>query len=356
MSKVYIDGYFLSQKVTGVQRYAKEFIENMIACGYQVVVMAPANAKQTVVGAEVKRSRWFKGLLWQQIILPVLLLLNGRPPLLSLSGIGPVFYRKKILAIHDASLYRYPDYFSLGYRLFYRILYPVSIFFSKALLTVSEFSKSELLHFIKARKKIYVIYNINSDLTSPDPLNVGEVLPQGKYILTVGSLDKRKNLARTIEAFQQTTFDEPHTLVVAGGNSASFSAMKTEVNDKRILFTGYISDSYLTALYKNAQFFVYLTIYEGFGIPPLEALSNGCPVLLSDIPVFREIYGERFVYADPYDTTLLGLAMQNMSEADREQLYNKQKSVVERFTRNEQIKQIEFALNGAFGEKNITIQ
>lgn len=355
MKKIYVDGYFLSQKITGVQRYAKQFIENMIDNGYEVTLIAPSNATLDIPGAKKIQSR-FKGMFWQQCILPFILLAHGFPPLLSLTGIGPVFYPNKILAIHDASIYRFPQFFSKTYLLFYRIVYPVSIFFSKALITVSNFSMTELRHFIRMKKKIYVIYNVTSDLVSTDGDKISLLDGVDKYILTVGSLDERKNLKRVVKAFNNSSIKEEYKLIVAGGNSSAFSDIKLECENKNVIFTGYVTDGQLINLYKNASFFVYLSIYEGFGIPPLEALTCDCPVLLADIDVFREVYGDEFKYVNPSDISKISHEMEKFSRLDREKIKQQQHPVISKFSKQNQIVQIHTALSGAFGEKNITVQ
>jgi len=88
---------------------------------------------------------------------------------------------------------------------------------------------------------------------------------------------------------------------------------------------GYVSDEELASLYSNASLFVYPSIYEGFGIPPLEAMSLGCPVILSDIPVFREIFGDAACYADPGETESISDAMVHVLTHDdyRQQLYER---------------------------------
>lgn len=348
--KIYVDGYFLAQKVTGVQRYAREFIENMISNGYSVVILAPVNASDNIPGAKTIKSIFFKGLFWQQLILPFLLITRGFPPLLSLTGIGPVLYPNKALAIHDASIYRFPTFFSKGYLLFYRTLYPLSIFFSKALITVSEFSKNELQSFINVNKKTFVVYNVASILNvSEGPANVGSV-PDGKFILAVGSLDERKNLTSIIKAFHESSLNGEYQLVVAGGSSSSFKSFNADKSYRNVHFTGYVTDETLAALYQKACFFAYLSVYEGFGIPPLEALTYRCPVLLSDIPAFREIYGDNFYYVDPKNIMDIRKGMEEFSKLDRDKLQSKQRDVIGKFSKKNQLLQINIALNGAFGE------
>ncbi|MBV4412037.1 glycosyltransferase family 4 protein [Enterobacteriaceae bacterium YMB-R22] len=347
---IYIDGFFLGQKITGVQRYAKELVENLANSGYQVTVLAP---KKTVVTLDsrvkVIKSKFFSGLFWQQLILPVTLMVNKRPPLACLSGIGPVLYTNKILAIHDASLYRYPHFFSRLYRWFYKLCYPLTLACSRGILTVSEFSKKEIKETITPKKNIFVV---NNTLSKIDTVKVNSKKSETeKYILTVGSLDERKNLGRIISAFLGSSLKTNIKLYIVGGSAASFTPLQVEKGaEEYVRFMGYVSDEELSKLYQNALYFVYLSLYEGFGIPPLESLMFGCPVLLSDIPVFRELYGAQFDLVDPKDMEKIKEWLRKYSEEDRSELLKKQQHAIKKFTKENQLAQFNYAFEESFGE------
>ncbi|AXO52047.1 hypothetical protein ASU91_00345 [Enterobacter hormaechei subsp. steigerwaltii] len=340
--KLYIDGYFLTQRITGVQRYAEELISNMRDIGYEIVILAPRNASRIIPGVDIRRNKFLNGLLWQQFYLPIYLFFLGAPVITSFSGLGPILYKNKLLAIHDGSLYRYPEFFSFLYRLIYKGLYPITIFFSKGLITVSEFSKNEIKKFITARKQISVINNVVTDLHEENSHDTNTCSTK-KYLLTVGSLDKRKNLARIIEAFLKANLDPDYNLYIVGGAAKSFTEMgpSTIAFNSRVKFLGYIPDKELSTLYRNAQGFLYLSLYEGFGIPPLEALVHDCPVLLSDIDVFRELYGKEFYLVDPLDTELIANAIEEFSRIDRAKILASQKKVLSIYTKVNQIQQFE---------------
>jgi glycosyltransferase involved in cell wall biosynthesis len=127
-----------------------------------------------------------------------------------------------------------------------------------------------------------------------------EAVIEEKYLLSVSSLDPRKNLKNLIEAFKRT--DIKIKLVIVGLKNANFdfTLKRNSLNDN-IIFTGYVSDNELTSLMNNAEAFIYVSFYEGFGLPPLEAMSLGCPVVVSDIPAHREVCGDAALYADPYN-------------------------------------------------------
>lgn len=351
--KFYIDGYFLSQRVTGVQRYAEEVISSLLQRGHEVIVLAPKNTSRNINGAKVIQNKLFQGLFWQQVILPIQLIFLGCPLITSLSGLGPVLYPYKLLTIHDGSLYRYPEYFSLLYRLIYKTLYPVSVFLSKGIITVSEFSKKEIFRYIGKRKEVYVVNNVVSSFNLLEA-SENDFTHHKPYILTVGSLDKRKNLNAIIEAFKDFNINGQYKLLIAGGSARSFSGsqIKSETLDSDIMYLGYVQDSELADLYRNAEFFVYMSLYEGFGIPPLEALSYDCPVLLSDIEVFREIYGANFTFVDPTQVNSIAHAMKVFSSLNRKELLAKQKPIISNYTKLVQAQQFEEIIYECKREKN----
>jgi glycosyltransferase involved in cell wall biosynthesis len=306
MPLIYVNARFLTQQTTGVQRYAIEITKELIKINPDVRLVAPRNilhqelAKELNVGIIGR----LKGHLWEQIDLPLYLRSIKNPLLLNLGNTGPVRYHNQIVTIHDLSFLVNPDWFSTRFAYFYSLLIPRLATSAKAISTVSAFSKQEMVRILgTAEQKIQVIPGaISSTLTgaspSPDPLPFS--VP-GKYILAVGSIDPRKNLRALIEAFQQRRDKAVH-LVVVGSRNKVFADDQVRQNaeaDATIHFTGYVSDAQLVQLYRNATLFVYPSLYEGFGLPPLEALYQGCPVIVSDIPPHREVCGEAAVYVDP---------------------------------------------------------
>jgi glycosyltransferase involved in cell wall biosynthesis len=169
---------------------------------------------------------------------------------------------------------------------------------SKKVITVSEFSKNEIVRLIGIPgDKITVIHNAVSDAFQKKvSQKSGE---KGRYILSVASMDPRKNLTKLVEAYQMAGIGQEVKLVLAGKTDPIFNIdLPEEILARSV---GYVSDEELSSLYENAAIFVCPSLYEGFGIPPLEAMALGCPVILSDIPVFREIFGEAAHYVDPLD-------------------------------------------------------
>ena len=128
---------------------------------------------------------------------------------------------------------------------------------------------------------------------------------KGNFILYVGTLEPRKNLKGLIQAYAQTQAKNEFLLVLAGGKGWKYEHIfrlveKLKLQD-RVIFTGYVPEDDLPGLYKRASLFVYPSYYEGFGLPPLEAMACGLPVIVSNSTSLPEVVGDAGVYVDPYD-------------------------------------------------------
>lgn len=297
---IYVNGRFLSHPMTGINRFAYELCKALSRL-FEFTIIAPKGRilpEYDIRGLKIIEYGRLKSHLWEQISLPLFLSSKKNYVLLSFSGLGPLLSKSKISTIHDVSFLHNPDWFSKGYYLFYKILTPLIIKTSKAILTVSEFSKSEILKYYDIRPdKIHVIYNaVTKALENTTPDNQKE-----KYILTVGSLDPRKNFKTLICAFSDERLKHLELRIVGGTNKVFGELGYDMQNYPNIKFLGRISDEELKKQYRNAHLFILASLYEGFGIPPLEALGNGCPIALSDIPVFHEIFEDAAAYFNPTD-------------------------------------------------------
>ena len=301
MSKpIFINGRFLTQEMTGIQRFSYEICKALIDKEPGIVIIAPKKIrKEYRLKCRIIRFGIFTNTLWEQVDLPLFLVKHKNPLLLNFGSPGPIFYPNRIVTIHDLSFYVNPAWFSKSYRFYYRVVTPVVARMSKKVITVSEFSKNEIIRLIGIpEEKITVIQNAVSSVIRKQQSNgTGE---KGRYILSVTSLDPRKNLARLVYAYKMAGIETEVQLALAGKSDPVFNMELT--GEILAHSAGYVPDDELSSLYENAALFVYPSLYEGFGIPPLEAMSLGCPVILSDIPVFREIFGDAAHYVDPLDT------------------------------------------------------
>lgn len=293
---IVINCRFLTQPVTGVQRFGIEITKRLITIensNIQYICVSPKgiidyNLKKEFQVLEIGN---LSGHLWEQIELPLFLKKHKKPLLVNLTNTAPLNYRNSIITIHDIAYTKNKDWFSRSFRKFYKFLIPKIIEKSKYVITVSEYSKSEISNFYNVPKeKISVLYNGVEHLSN----TANNVVDKEDFFLVVGSLDPRKNLQRIISAFEELRLP----LKIVGGKSKSFSEINIKANSN-IEFLGRVCDDRLKELYAKSKAFIYLSLYEGFGIPPLEALMHNTVPIVSDIDVFHEVLGKNAIYCNP---------------------------------------------------------
>lgn len=309
--QIIINGRFLTQRKTGVQRFAYEIILRLINRNLDVLVLIP-NCRifdgYNVTDWPIQKVKGLQGHLWEQISLPAyLLLLPGNKKnkiLLNLCNTGPLLFSNKITAIHDLAVIVNPSWFNRKFRILYRFLLPRLVRSSKRLITVSHFSKSQLEdYFPKSEGKIEVVYNgatPNLGTSNDNKLLTNFGLNKNEYILGVSSIEPRKNLERLISAYRLLDHNKVK-LVLVGSKGKSFNHIDLNTTHPGIILAGYVNDQELSSLYRNAICFVYPSLYEGFGIPPIEAMNSGCPTIVSDIPALREVASDAVLYVDPHN-------------------------------------------------------
>ena len=338
---IYINGRFLTQPMTGVERYAYNICKAMARLRQPITIVCPKSpihsdydvSDLTIVHYGIGNSHF-----WEQCMLPFFFIGKKGYIVLSFTGLGSILIRNKVMTVHDLSFLKNPSWYSRAYYWYYRFMTPLAVKTSQHILTVSEFSKSEILGFYPFLKpeRISVVYNaidrqLFKPITSPDPSQGGECLtdsnsaspssPSGRpgevapFVLCVSSIDPRKNFARLIEACQGLTGAK---LYIVGKYNRVFSQqMQLDTTSDHIQFLGRVSDDELVRLYNQAACFVFPSLYEGFGLPPLEAMACGCPVLVSDIPVEREVCGDAALYFNPLDPhDILHTITQYLNDAD----------------------------------------
>lgn len=304
--EIYINGRFLTHKMDGISRFSLEICKQLKKRNLNFKVIIPNWFEyDNIEGFEVLRFGNLKSHFWEQIDLLRFLKSVNDPMLVNFSGLGPLLYSNQIISIHDLSFYANKKWFSRSYTFFYSIATPILARNARKILSVSNFSKSEIVKYLKINEnKIEVIYNAVADIEntyidSQISKVVHDVLKH-KYILAVSSIDPRKNLQRLIDSFLDLNLSE-YKLVLVGKTSSHFN-IKLKSNSQDIIFTQFVSDLELSFLYKNCDFFIYPSLYEGFGIPPLEAMKNDAAVVVSDIPSLREVCSDAALYINPYDS------------------------------------------------------
>lgn len=300
-----INGRYLTQKATGVHRYAFEICNKLHEMGVDFHVAIPQNINPDYKFSfkTVKCGR-LNTHAWEQISLPNYLKSIGSPLLISFTGCGPLRYKNQIITIHDVSHERYPEWFSKNYYRFYHYMMPHIGRDAHAILTVSEFSKREIVDTLGLdAHKIHVVHSnvpFQSKPSREEVLDFKRDSNAERYILAVSSMDPRKNFERLVNAFNKIE-DKSVKLYIIGMSFKAFNTPNLQkLIGENIYLPGYISDDALQNMYQNALLSIYPSLYEGFGLPPLESMTYGCPAINSDIPALREVSEDAALYVDPY--------------------------------------------------------
>lgn len=293
---------FLTQPLTGVQRFAIEICKALKKFDHRFIFISPTNVVHHEVAKELEvitiGNR--KGYLWEQVDLRNYVTQKGML-LLSLGNTAPLFLHKQLITIHDMSVIRYPEWFSLGFRTFYKFLLPRIAKKARHIFTVSEASKSEISDLLNIPKdKVSVIYNAVSSVFEDVDKQEHQPSKNKRYILSVSSLHPRKNFKRLVDAFLQ--IDDPDIQLYLVGNVYGIYKEEHWESSKRVVIKQNVNDQELKRLYQNASLFVYPSLYEGFGLPIIEAAVSGAPLCVSDIPVFKEVCEGQAIYFDPKNT------------------------------------------------------
>lgn len=318
-----LNGRFLSQRVTGVQRYARELVGALdaylernpqLAGDLQVSLLAPPDSTLDLQLARIviRRVGRLRGQLWEQLELP----LHARGQvLLSLANTAPAFFGRQAVTIHDASVFVVPEAYSPAFRYWYRLLLPLLGRRAKCVCTTSEFSRAELVRRLGiADSKIRVVPCGHEHILATPPqrsILQRHGLGERPYVLAVSSLSRHKNLEAVyaaIRLLQPIGCD----FVLAGPLNPRVFGSGLEDAPPGIIRLGYVSDGELRALYENAACFVYPSRYEGFGLPPLEAMACGCPVIVSRAASLPEVCGDAALYVDPDNPLELAAAIRRV--------------------------------------------
>lgn len=299
-----INGRFLTRPTTGVDRYAREIVrelDGLLAPGEAIIavpsgdeLIEPLELKNIKVKPVGHRS----GHAWEQLDYSAWLRHTGRIGL-SLCNTAPM-RNPGIVCIHDMAVRANASNYSIAFMTWYRVLYALLSRRSKMIITVSNFSKREIEHYYPAaRRKITVAPNgwQHMERVEADEGIFGrypEIKP-GEYYFAMSSLAPNKNLNWLVETAR---LNPEEIIVIAGGLNSKVFAELDIPEAKNVVYPGYVSDGEAKALMRGCKGFLFPTFYEGFGIPPMEALSCGAPIAVSDTEVMHEVYGGSARYVD----------------------------------------------------------
>jgi glycosyltransferase involved in cell wall biosynthesis len=237
--------------------------------------------------------------VWEQVHLPRAAR-NGL--LLNLSGSAPAWSGPQACFMHDAAVFDHPDAYSVTFRSWYRFLFRRLARTARSLFTVSAFSQGRLVSMLGVpASRVHLIPNGADHLSStvPDPSIVTALgLDQHPFLLAVGSASPTKNVDALVQAWCQLHRPEARLVIVGGVNPVVF-ARRGIVQAPGVAQLGHLGDAQLKAMYERAAGLVYPSLYEGFGLPPLEAMACGCPVAVSNAASMPEVCGDAALYFDP---------------------------------------------------------
>jgi glycosyltransferase involved in cell wall biosynthesis len=295
MHVIKLNGRFYSHRPTGMQRYALELVSRI---GDRLEVLRPKHALRGGLGH-----------LWEQVYLPVA---TGRGLLWSPNNTGPLSVARQVCTVHDLIPLDHPEWFNPRFVALYRWLMPRLMTRLQHIVAISEFTRQRLLHLFDIDpSKITVIPNgVDKSFQPAPPDRIRQVraslgLGDKPYVLCVSSFEPRKNLKGLLAAWAAlpASIRNQFQLVLTGARGSGKVFGDAGIGEPPVgaIFTGYVAQEDLPALYSGAEIFAYPSLYEGFGLPPLEAMASGVPVLTSKTSSIPEVVADAGVLVDPAD-------------------------------------------------------
>jgi glycosyltransferase involved in cell wall biosynthesis len=293
----------MTAHLSGVQRYIGELLARL---GEKLQTISPMQPLQGV-----------KGHVWEQCLLPSKI---GSRLLWSPANTGPFFSQHQVVTVHDLAALDHPEWFASKFSAWYRFMVPRLIRSARRVIAVSEFTKRRLVETTGVNPtKIHVIPNGVDErfrCCAPDAAEAIRDrlgLPSERYVLSLGTLEPRKNLNGQLDAWSRCVERLPADtwLIVAGrtGQRHVFGDAKTGRVPARVHFTGFVPDSELPMLYAGALALLYPSIYEGFGLPVLEAMASGTVPIVSNSTALPEVVGDGALTVDPYKSESIAVAI-----------------------------------------------
>ena len=319
-------------RAAGASRYIHKLLEHLPNADPTLRYHAfLADGRVNLGGWTYHRSRWptrRRGvrILWEQLAQPSAARRQGLDLIHAPFCVGPLAATCPfVVSIHDLSFFRYPELFRPMNRRYLQPLTRLSARRASLVLASSESTRQDVVDILGVPPgKIAVVHlGVEPDLQPVDSpgrlaaFRQSRSLPE-RFILFLGTLEPRKNLPTLLAAYarlcQRPGF--AHYLVIAGGKGWYYDEIDAAVQHLglggRVLFPGYVPDNELSLWYSAADLFVYPSLYEGFGLPPLEALACGTPVVASDSSSLPEVVGDAGLVVPPLDDGALAEAMERL--------------------------------------------
>jgi glycosyltransferase involved in cell wall biosynthesis len=299
---IVVNGRFLSSRRTGIHRTARSILEAGRAHGLDLEVIAPADVDDPLADRIVTPLRGRVGVnLWEQVALPMAA--RGRL-VLSLANTAPIALRTAAVIVHDLATLVEPKWFRTDMRLYGRFTL-LAARRAQIVFAISRQIADELVDAGVSRERIRPLRWAIDSHFRPVPSDEVERVKQRfglerPYVLHVGWADPRKDASLLVDAHVSALASHPHDLVLVGKPHPNFRAVQLP-SLPSVRIVGTVSDSELPALMTGAVAFAYPSHYEGFGLPPLEAMACGTPAIVSDLPALHESAGEAATFLPPGD-------------------------------------------------------
>ena len=308
-----ISGRFLTRSMTGVDRYALEITRALnalirenhpLASGLTLDILCPTGAidASPFENIALRLLPGAPGHVWEQFVLPRYV----QGGLLSLCNTGPLAVKQQVICIHDANTRLAPESYGLAFRTAYRLLQPSLARRAARIVTVSRFSQKALARFgIGSASEIEVIHDGYEHVLQwkVNRSRFNQVELPKSFVLLVGSKAPHKNSPIIYSIAAELDTKGIHVLVTGGEDSKVYARSGGGQLPPNVMHLGRVSDDDLAFLYQRALCLVFPSLTEGFGLPALEAMALGCPVISSDAASLPEICGEAVLYASPRDAS-----------------------------------------------------
>lgn len=304
--KIIINGKIFTKKyITGVQRYTLEILKELdkLIEKDEIEICVPQSATNipNYKNFKIVKYSHLKNILWEQFAFPLYVKKN-KGISVNLGNVSP-WIEPGIVCIHDINCIKNPHNFQFKMRTWYSILFKRAMKKAKQVITVSEFCKKEMLDYYKVlESQIQVTYNSWEHFKEIESDNkVFEKFPQllqKDFFFSLGTLTKHKNLEWVLRVAKRN----PQYLFAISGwvNIKKFKKKLDLETPDNVIYLGYLSDGEVKAIYQKEKALLFPALYEGFGLPPIEALSVGSKIVVADIPCMHEVFDNGAIYIDPY--------------------------------------------------------
>lgn len=271
--EIVVNGRFLSRHITGVERHGREIL-SFIGDNCRV---------------EKTRVNGVVGHAWEQFMLPVRI--KSDSVLWSPANTGPLVVKNQAVTMHDLTPIEHPEWFKKSFAAWYRLFLPILAKRASVVFVPSEYVRQKVIKHFELTKVVVTPNGVDTSRFHPHAKQATYKFPE-KYIFFVGSLQPGKNLGMLLKVWHTIKDEYPDIWLVVAGDAGTVFGKVILLADERVRFLGYVSDEDLPGLYANAMAFILPSYDEGFGLPVLEAMACGTPVVASNGGALPEVVGD----------------------------------------------------------------